>query len=347
MRKKILGLMLGVLCLGLAGCGSSNSDYSESKGYSGYASTDSLYSSESAMAEESAAVETYADNGAGVGESIAKNRKLIKNVNLDAETEEYDKLLPNLENKVNQLGGYVESLTTNGYETRRYATITARIPADQLEEFLNEVAEVSNITYRNEYVQDVTLDYVDLESHKEMLEAEQKSLLELLEKAETVEDIIALESRLTDIRYQLESMESQLRTYDNQIEYSTVTISITEVEKVTPSKQLSAGEKMLNGFCNNVDRIVEGLKAFGIGIVINLPFIILFVIIILIFALVIKIILMIIIKSGKKQKTKHMENSPLLQNQPVMNPEQNRNPVQNQPVQMNCNIQNQSNNDQK
>ena len=73
--------------------------------------------------------------------------------------------------------------------------------------------EISNFVSRQESIDDVTLQYVDLESHKKMLEEEQKRLLELMEKAETMEDIITIESRLTEVRYQLESMEAVSYTH--------------------------------------------------------------------------------------------------------------------------------------
>ena len=95
--------------------------------------------------------------------------------------------------------------------------MTARIPAKRLDEFVQRVGEQSNITNKEERVEDVTLQYVDLESRKKALATEQDRLLELLEKAESVEDIISIEARLSDVRYELESMESQLRTLNNQI----------------------------------------------------------------------------------------------------------------------------------
>ena len=108
--------------------------------------------------------------------------------------------------------------------------MTVRIPAQQLDAFLSSVSEVSNVISRNDSVSDVTLQYVDMESHKKALTAEQDRLLELLEQAESVEDIITIESRLSDVRYQIESMESQLRTLQNQVSYSTVYLDIQEVE---------------------------------------------------------------------------------------------------------------------
>ena len=96
-----------------------------------------------------------------------------------------------------------------------------RIPKSKLDAFLGDVAENSNITSRSEQERDVTTSYVDLESHKKVLLTEQERLMTYLEQAESIEEMMTIESRLSDIRYQLESKESQLRTNDSQIEYST------------------------------------------------------------------------------------------------------------------------------
>lgn len=295
MRKSIIMVMVGMLALSLTGCGSSKATTYEA---TECAEATGLYEGDydNGMMEE-CSVEAMADNDGGM---LYDNRKLIKTVNLDVETEEYDALLPNIEVKVNQLGGYIENYTTSGRDMNRYANMTARIPADKLDQFVDIVGQSSNIVYRNEYVEDVTLSYVDLQSHKDMLRAEQDRLIEFMERAETMEDIITLESRLTDVRYELESMEAQLRTYDNQITYSTVVISVSEVEKFTPPTQMSAGEKMFTGFMNNVERIVKGIRALGIGIVINLPFLFLFAIIVLIIVVMIKIVLILCRKKATK-----------------------------------------------
>ena len=114
-------------------------------------------------------------------------RKLIKTVNLNLETENYDALMAGLEQEIEALGGYIEfkdayhgnyNSRTNSYRNR-YANITARIPAAKLDEFTKTVGEIGNITYESESVEDVTLKYVDLSSHKKMLLAEQERLMEL------------------------------------------------------------------------------------------------------------------------------------------------------------------------
>ena len=217
-------------------------------------------------------------------EAAEVSRKLIKNVNLDVETETFDSLLAALWEKTEAFGGYIEeSYTYNGSRynenRRRNANLSIRIPARRLEEFLSEVSALSNVVSRNESVTDVTLQYVDLESHKKALLAEQERLLELLARAETIEDIISLESRLSEVRCQIESMESQLRTMDNQVSFSTVNLNVNEVTKLTPVKEQSPWEKISTGFVRSLNDIGTGFVNFGIGFMINLPYLLLWAVI--------------------------------------------------------------------
>lgn len=205
-----------------------------------------------------------------------QSRKLIRTVDMDVETKNFDALIAHVEDQVEALGGYVESSDVyNGSYTSDYrsrnARITARIPADRLDDFVADVAEQSNITSKNESVEDVTLQYVDLESHKRALQAEQESLLSMLEQAETIEDILAINSQLTEVRYQLESMESQLRTYDNKIDYSTVHLYVDEVEQYVPYVAQTPWERISQGFTENLHRVGNGIANFFIELIIALP----------------------------------------------------------------------------
>ncbi len=214
------------------------------------------------------------------GETSAVQRKLIRNVSLEVETETFDELLTAVEERTGQTGGYIEeSYTYNGSSYygnhRKSADLTIRIPSGRLDEFLSSVSEVSNVISRNENVTDVTLQYVDMESRKKALDSEHERLLELLAKAESVEDIISIESRLSEVRYQMESMESQLRALENQVSYSTVTLHINEVTKLTPVKEQNVGERIAAGFLGSLSNIGKGLADFGIGLMINLPYLVL------------------------------------------------------------------------
>ena len=284
--------------------------YSKSAEYDMAAAEEGV--AEAAAADDAAASELNEfDDEASVTQEGQENiegavaKKLIKNVNLELETKEYDKLVFDITAQVNSLGGYIENSAFSDYSkgTSRYASIVARVPSESLDSFVNKVAEQSNVIYRNESVQDVTLQYVDLDSHKKSLLTEQKRLLELLEKAETVADIIEIESRLSEVRYQIESMESQLRTIDNQVNYSTVYININEVELLTPVAEKTIWQKISDGFGNNVYRLIRGLENLAIGFIISLPFIFVWIIVIIVLLLIVRIIL----KREKKARKKRQE----------------------------------------
>lgn len=317
-RKEKLKLLSVIVALGLlaAGCGASSSKsdsaeaVAEDSAYDTSASyaTGDIYNAEAAGAAAVTEEAEYEEKGT-VSEEVEvqdTQRKLIKNVNLEVETETFEELLSNVEDKTQRLGGYIEeSYTYNGsnYYGRgtRNASLTIRIPAEQLNEFLSAVSEISNVISRNESVTDVTLQYVDMDSHKKALQAEQDRLLELLEQAETIEDIISLESRLSEVRYQIESMESQLRTIDNQVSYSTVYLYINEVTKLTPVEQQSVWEKISTGFVRSLYNVGDGFVDFVIGFIIALPYLAVWAVIIVIIVLIIRLIA----KRGgrKKQKT--------------------------------------------
>ena len=305
----------------LAGCGSNSKAafmeetaeagaYDDAGTYS-YATND-IYSEAAeteVMAEEPMSDAASGQGAVEVNESArAAQRKLIKNVDVEVETETFTELLDTIEEKTNVLGGYIESsYTYNGSsfygETNRNANLTIRIPADKLDEFLSAVSEESNVISRNDRVTDITLQYVDLESHKKALQAEQDRLLELMEQAETIEDIITLDSRLSEVRYQIESMESQLRTYDNQVSYSTVYLNVNEVKKLTPVKEQSVWEKISTGFAESLSNVGHGMLNFGIGLIIKLPYLIVWAV--MIFAVV--MIIKGIIRAKKNKKMKKMK----------------------------------------
>ena len=81
----------------------------------------------------------------------------------------------------------------------------------------------------------MTSQYTDYEARLDSLRTQEERLLAMLEKSEDVESLIALEQRLADVRYELESIERNLRNLDLQISYSTINLNLQEVEVYTPT----------------------------------------------------------------------------------------------------------------
>ena len=266
-QKKLYALLLALMMTAsvLTGCGAS----------SGSMAMDMA-------AEASAANEKYesASDAGGitgsVSEAVQTGQKLIRTVNITAETEDLDALLPQVLNQVSDLQGYVESQELyNGSSSASYrhrsVNLTIRIPAEKLDSFLGQVKDVSNVVSYNESQEDVTLTYVSTESRIKALETEQERLLELLSKAENMTDLLEIESRLTDVRYELENVTSRLRVLANQVDYATVYLYINQVKVYTEVEEQTVWQRISSGFGQNLQNIGEGLKDFFVWFVTYSP----------------------------------------------------------------------------
>lgn len=260
---------------------------------------------EEAVAEDDAMDTGMMDEAAGAGEvqaeTVQSNEKIIYTYNYSVETKQFDTFMDVVQKRINEYGGYLESSETNGNQEMnilRYANMVIRIPADKMHSFLDMVKENSNVTYSSSSTENVTLSYVDMQSHIKALKTEQETLMGILERAEKLKDIITIQNQLTNIRYELESYESQLRVYDNRINYSTLYLDINEVERETNvATELTYGEEITQGLSDTMYDIGQGLRSFSIWFIVNLP-------ILLIWAVVLVIIVLIsraLFKAGAKR----------------------------------------------
>ena len=312
--KAILAVLLAlsVMCL-CVGCGRKSVSYSAREYEPLYAESEMAYDADvgapMAMSDSKAAgkvataANTTTAESANLTGAVA-GRKIIKNGDLSIQTREFDEFLENLNRSILAMGGYVEASSINGNSYNksrmRSADITARIPAENLDAFCDQVSDLGNVTYKNLYTRDVTLTYVDLESHVKALRTEQETLMELLRKAETVEDIITIQSRLSNVRYEIESYESTLRTYDDQIAYSSVKLSVKEVQRETTVEKETASQEIARRFKENWEDVKEGAARFGINFVSSLPLLLVWAV----FLGIIVLVLVLIIKGSPKRKAR-------------------------------------------
>ncbi|MBE6771712.1 MAG: DUF4349 domain-containing protein [Ruminococcaceae bacterium] len=270
MKKLIALLLCAVLALTLISCSKSADNLADAE--AGNAADFQYYANTSGAVTES----YKADTDAAAGSSATQNEKVIKTVELSVETKEYDTYVSALSSGVNSLGGYIETSTAdfgNGYSSNRYANYTVRIPSDKLDEFLTAAGENGTITRKTENQQNVTLEYVDLESRIEAYKTEKVTLTNLLEKAASLENVLAIQERLSEVNYQIETYTSQLKVLENRVSYSTVTLRIYEVERVTETEP-TVWSRIKNTFADNLDDLVEWFKDVVVGFVGGLPILI-------------------------------------------------------------------------
>ena len=226
-----------------------------------------------------AASNTLAGGGETGSVSLPESRKWIVTVDMNAETEDLDTLLAGLEETISKMNGYVEDQniyngSTHATYRRRSANLTVRIPAADVDAFAAEVSGIANVVSKNVRREDITLKYVATESKVTALKTEETRLLELLAQAETMSDLLEIEARLSDVRYELESHASQLRLYDNQVDYATIYLYIDEVKEYTPVAEKTVWERIRDGFKDSLEGVGDGFVDFTVWVLANSPYLV-------------------------------------------------------------------------
>lgn len=281
-KKALTIVMAAALLLGLlGGCGSKNlsMDADTSKSFL-YA--DDGISYEMAMAAP-AAMSGAGSNGKSAASTasipLPENRKWVITMSLTAETENLTDAMGLLAEKIQASGGYVESQSISGTAVNSgrspSAYITVRVPAEQLDSFVEDVSGMTNVVSSSRYVEDITLSYTDTEGRVKALKTEEARLLELMEQAQTMSDLLEIEERLTEVRYQLENYTSTLRLYDNQVDYATLDLTLREVAKFTPPEKQGFWEKVTSGLADSIVDLGQGLVDVAAWVLIELPYLVL------------------------------------------------------------------------
>ena len=238
-------------------------------------------------------------------EGVNTEQKLIKTVNMSAETTEFDTLVADVRAKTESAGGYVENSDVGGdygMDMTRYAYLVLRIPADKLDDFVGEVKNASNVRTFGESTEDVTLQYTDLDTHIKALREELNALFSMMEQATSMEDILAIQSQITDVRYEIESYESQLRVYDNQVTYSTVYLDLYEVNRESSTAGTTFGERVKAKFNDNLYQMGQGFQNFMVGLLGGLP-------ILLPIIIICVVVIVVLRKFWKKRKSGGQEKT--------------------------------------
>lgn len=276
-RIASLGLCL-VLVLSLCGCGVVPSAKSTPDYEASYYTANSTAMYDVAEMEEgaapglamgrAAAADAGSDAGAGSGELPTENPdKILYSADVTVESTAFDEALGKVAALVERFGGWIEASSVNGanfYDLSRgrsytrSASYTLRIPGERFEELMNSLTTLGNVPYTHIYTENVTAQYYDTQARMDAYKTQEARLLEMMEAAESVEDIILLEDRLTELRYQIESLQSALNNWDRRVSYSTVYLQLNEVREYTeePPVQLRYGERLVRA-------LRDGLSGVG------------------------------------------------------------------------------------
>jgi len=282
--NRIIAFGLAVLLLAsiLAGCGGAGKSASAGTRTFMAESAQAPAAMNAAAMDSGAGLTTTAEEGAAL--QVPENRKWIVTVYLNAETEDLDAMTAALNEQISSLNGYVEDQHVNNgsaYSSRRYrsASLTVRIPAEDVDSFTQKVSSLANVVSQEKNLKDVTLNYTTTENRVKALQTEESRLLELMAQADNMSDLLEIEGRLTDVRYELENYGSQLKLFDNQIDYATIYLSIDEVQEYTPVQEPTTWERIRDGFKRSLKGVGEGAVDIAVFLLANLPYLVVYAIV--------------------------------------------------------------------
>ena len=283
--KKMLSLLLALAALLtlLTGCGASaggsasstaqapmvaaDTAASDSSDYGYYYEENGYeYPEEDIVEEESAA----AGGGAAAngGNVFPEGVKIIYTADMYLETTGFDAAAEQLSRLVSETGGYFEMSSIDNFSSYRSGYYVVRVPSEKFRSFCDQVGQICQLRSKSESAENISERYYDTQSRLETQQAKLKRLQELLSQAEDMEDIITIESAISETEYEIEQLSGTLRHYDVLVGYATVNISLNEVAQLSTVEEPPIGfaARMAAAFRNGSENFAQTVQDFLIGL---------------------------------------------------------------------------------
>ena len=268
--KKIVSFLLALmLALSLAACSAkpassdSASMASDSYDFNGAELPDAKYD------------DTASDDGAWNGQEVSsagadlaeRGVKMVYIASIEMQTLEFDQAAQDIASLVESMGGYFEQKNFSNYSSSyRHASYTVRVPAEQFTDFCTQVGTLCHVTWQSDTAENISERYYDTQSRLETAQIKLERLQELLKKAESMEDIITIESAISETEYEIEDLSGTMRHYDALVGYATVDLELSEVYRLSGTEDApkSFGEKLANAFTDGLAATGQTLEDFAV-----------------------------------------------------------------------------------
>ena len=322
MKKKLLSVLLAVLLVMslFAGCAAKTADrdtmvsapmaYDKAENYVMTGTTaDGYYyttDGDDFVEYEVQVEESLSDVIASASKTYnLDTEKIIYTAYADIETLEFDDTVQAVYEMMERFGAYIESSSVSGSDyaskyyggrTHRNASFSIRVPVKHYSEMSSSLTEIGNVTRYSSESQNITPQFTDTESRLKAYRTEYDRLLEMMENAKTVDEMIQVEARLSEVEYNIESLTGTLRVWQDKVDYSTIHLSIREVYEYTEPviEPQSFWERVAEAFGDSIEWLGEAGKDIVVFIVSAVP--------ILIFPVVIIVIIVVAIRAKRKKK---------------------------------------------
>ena len=245
------------------------------------------------------------------------SEKIIYSVYANIETMSFEETVENVHTLMARYSAFIENSSVSGvnYESRyrgwneyRRAYYSLRVPKDRLNAITADLDILGNVTNLTSNAENITSQFFDTQSRLNTLTIQEERLLTMLSKAEDIPDLIAIEERLGEVRYQIEALTTTLNNWQNQVDYSYLTLEIWEVEQFTEITEIhrTYWQQIGDGFMSTVRGVGSFFKDLFRWLIVSAPVLVILAVI----AFVIFIIVRRSIRASNKKRANAIKSKP-------------------------------------
>jgi len=166
--------------------------------------------------------------GKALPQTAQLSRKLVYEATISVQVADLARAVESLRTAAQQMGGYVSSLSQGETGGASSAHVTMRVPVEQYEAAMAAVAALGRVESQRQQAKDVTDEWVDLDARQRNLLREEERLLDLMQRAGKVADLLTVEKELARVREQIEQVTGKLRLLNSQVALSTIEVELRE-----------------------------------------------------------------------------------------------------------------------
>ncbi|MFL6558160.1 MAG: DUF4349 domain-containing protein, partial [Bacillus sp. (in: firmicutes)] len=272
-RFPIFFILLLVL---ITGCSASSEEKSEKISQSNDVALDNAHSGSGEQADFYSSETGKVEKTTEPVKIKVQNQMVIYQADLELRVKKFDQAVRTLEEKVIEYGGYItESNVSKEGNEQVSGSIKIRIPQKHFQTFLHDAeSQAAQVLQRNITGQDVTEEYVDLESRLKSKRVVEERLTMFMKSAVKTEDLLKISADLALVQEEIETIEGKMKFLENQTSLSTVNITLYEKKVVIPTidkDKLNTWEKTKKQFMKSINMLLVGLSGLVVFIIGNLP----------------------------------------------------------------------------
>jgi Domain of unknown function (DUF4349) len=193
------------------------------------------------------------------------NRKLIRNATVELEIVSFDDALQKITAIANDERGYVATTSSQKQANGKLSgEVVVKVLPENLDRFLQKIRKLGELKNQTLGTEDVTKAYFDTDARLKNARVMEERLIEMLKtKTGKVADLLQVEKELGRVREDIEKMQGELKYWDSQVQFATVTISLAEKDMEEPAAFLIKERSQLALYAPDVEKIYNDIKALA------------------------------------------------------------------------------------